>query len=122
MASAAPPLDQLISQPLFAFSGLAGNAEFREGIARAGGCVKGMLEFADHHWYDRDDLLRVQTAARRRGAHALVTTDKDYVRLPPDWRWDLPLLVMGVDLVFIPDDQDWRRFLTSRLEKLFFKG
>ena len=51
------------------------------------------LSFADHHIYSEADLSRLQQEAWTNGAD-LITTHKDWVRLPPDWRarvWALPV-------------------------------
>ncbi|MEJ2038431.1 MAG: tetraacyldisaccharide 4'-kinase [Desulfosarcinaceae bacterium] len=108
----------LKSLPLFAFSGLAGNAGFWESIRQAGGAVKGTLGFSDHHRYRRADRERLQAAALEAGAGCLVTTDKDYVRLPKDWRWEWPLLIMGVEMDFRSDQQRWQSYISASLARL----
>jgi len=64
---------------VFAFSGLARNAQFRDTLAAAGFRVKGFLPFPDHHAYGRGDLERI---AREAGGLPAITTEKDLVRLP----------------------------------------
>ncbi len=113
------PLDSswLRSLPLFAFSGLAGNLGFWDAIRQAGGMLKGTMGFADHHRYGDADYGRIRSAARRSGAQCLITTDKDYVRLPAHWRWEQPMLIMGVEMAFPMDHGKWRRFIADSLEK-----
>ena len=43
------------------------------------------LAFADHHPYSDADLTRLHLDAVQNGAE-LVTTLKDWMRLPPEWR------------------------------------
>ena len=43
------------------------------------------LAFADHHPYTQSDLTRLQEDAIRLGA-SLITTQKDWIRLPSEWR------------------------------------
>lgn len=61
---------------LFAFAGLADNEQF----FRAVGAI-GAMSFEDHHRYTADDLLRIREAGRKAGADAIVTTEKDAVKI-----------------------------------------
>jgi tetraacyldisaccharide 4'-kinase len=53
----------------------------RTGMERAGLRVAARFAFADHHRYTAGDLERILAAARRAGASALLTTEKDRARL-----------------------------------------
>jgi tetraacyldisaccharide-1-P 4'-kinase len=63
------------------------------GIAVAGKC-----EFGDHHRYDERDVRELLAAARRMGARALVTTEKDEQNLLGEKFEDLPVYVAVIDL------------------------
>jgi tetraacyldisaccharide 4'-kinase len=67
--------------PFVAFCGIARPEQFFEGLERAGVHLAARLAFADHHRYSAGDLDRVAAAARKAGAAALLTTEKDRVRL-----------------------------------------
>ena len=55
----------------------------------------------------------------RCGAKFVVTTDKDYVRLRPETRWPLDMIVMGVEIEFMDDDVSrWRYYISERIEHL----
>jgi tetraacyldisaccharide 4'-kinase len=62
---------------LFAFAGLADNSQFFEMLP---GLV-GTRSFPDHHRYSPSDLDAVRAAAAAAGAEAIVTTEKDAVKL-----------------------------------------
>lgn len=68
---------------VFAFAGIAEPARFFETVRDAGLELAGSRSFADHHRYTSGDLERLVRAARAAGAAALLTTEKDYVRLLP---------------------------------------
>ena len=55
------------------------------------------LAFADHHPYSEVDLARLQEDASRLGA-VLMTTKKDWVRLPGEWRERISFLPVTLDL------------------------
>ena len=70
-----------IEGPVVAFCGIARPDQFFTGLEAAGLRVAERIAFRDHHHYvpgDVDRLLRVASAA---GARALITTQKDEVRL-----------------------------------------
>jgi tetraacyldisaccharide 4'-kinase len=53
------------------------------------------LTFRDHHWFTARDVETIQRAARESGASAIITTEKDAVRLPAGTR-DIPILVLAM--------------------------
>jgi tetraacyldisaccharide 4'-kinase len=82
--------DQKISKSLgkrrlIAFAGIGKPKRFFETVAETGADLVRTLSFADHHSYSETDLSRLQQEAWTNGAD-LITTHKDWVRLPPDWR------------------------------------
>lgn len=69
--------------PVFAFAGIASPERFFADLTAAGWSVAGTRAFRDHHPYSRRDLDALVAAAGESGARALVTTEKDFVRLLP---------------------------------------
>jgi tetraacyldisaccharide 4'-kinase len=67
--------------PAVAFCGIARPEQFFAGLERAGLRVAARFAFPDHHRYTAGDLERVTMAAQKAGAAALLTTEKDRVRL-----------------------------------------
>jgi tetraacyldisaccharide 4'-kinase len=67
--------------PVTAFCGIAKPEQFFEGLERGGLRVASRVAFPDHHRYDAHDLDCIQDAARSVRAVAVVTTEKDRVRL-----------------------------------------
>ena len=61
------------------------------------------LTFADHHPYSEADLTRLYLEATQLGAE-LITTQKDWVRLPPEWRERI--FVLDVSLMLDDDDAE----------------
>jgi tetraacyldisaccharide 4'-kinase len=70
-----------VDGPVVAFCGIARPEQFFAGLKRAGLRLAARLAFADHHLYTADDLKRLATAAQQNHATALLTTEKDRVRL-----------------------------------------
>jgi tetraacyldisaccharide-1-P 4'-kinase/lauroyl/myristoyl acyltransferase len=87
--------ESLRGRPLFAFAGLANNAQFFASLRDAGLDVTGTRGFADHHRYTPADLERLRRDAN--GA-TLVTTEKDAVKIQ-----DADVVAVGAELV-MPED------------------
>ncbi|HNV02802.1 MAG TPA: tetraacyldisaccharide 4'-kinase [Vicinamibacterales bacterium] len=79
---------------VYAFAGIARPARFFAELGAAGWDVAGAEAFPDHHRYAARDVAALAAAARRAGAGALVTTEKDAVRLLPLRPLPAPVLVV----------------------------
>jgi tetraacyldisaccharide 4'-kinase len=64
-----------------AFCGIARPDQFFRGLESAGIKLVSQTAFADHHNYTAADLARIESAARSVEATAILTTEKDRVRL-----------------------------------------
>jgi tetraacyldisaccharide 4'-kinase len=90
-----------VSGPVVAFCGIARPGQFLAGLKSAGLSLAAEIIFADHHEYSIHDVKRLISSARRAGATALITTEKDEVRLGnfasdfPAW---LPLKVASLQV------------------------
>ncbi|NEX94896.1 tetraacyldisaccharide 4'-kinase, partial [Caulobacter sp. 17J65-9] len=71
--------------PLVGFAGIAKPWKFERAITAAGAELVAFEPFPDHAAYDEDTLTRLAERAQASGA-GLVTTEKDWVRLPSHWR------------------------------------
>jgi tetraacyldisaccharide 4'-kinase len=68
-------------QKLFAFAGLADNEQFFASLREAGLTLAGTRSFPDHHRYTPADLEAIRGAAGNLLAGAIVTTEKDAVKI-----------------------------------------
>ncbi len=87
----------LAGRAVFLLTGIARPAAVRALVASLGARVVGERRFRDHHAFSPRDLARAWRDARRAGAEAVVTTEKDSVRIAaaPD---DPPLVTLVVDV------------------------
>lgn len=77
--------DRLAGMRVFAFAGIGRPEKFFTALDRLGAEVVERTAFADHHSYQPIEVSRLAGLAEDRNA-TLVTTAKDWVRLPPDLR------------------------------------
>ena len=102
----------------FAFAGLGRNDAFFKAVQDCGVRLLGQMGFEDHHPYSAQDLSRISEAASSAGAGLLITSDKDFVRLPPDSRFSIDLVIIGVNLDFGPQAEEVRTYFCQRLQGL----
>jgi tetraacyldisaccharide 4'-kinase len=103
--------------PVLPFCGIARPEQFFAGLEAAGLHAADRIVFPDHHRYTARDLNRLVALAHRSAAAALITTEKDRVRLGalisvfPEW---LPLFTVKLRVEIENQDAalDW---LISRL-------
>jgi tetraacyldisaccharide 4'-kinase len=100
--------------PVHAMAGVARPERFFAELRAAGWDVKGSTAFADHHRYSARDLAVVVAAARSEGARAIITTEKDTMRILPFRPLPLPLIWVPLD-VRIEPDRAFRDWLGGRL-------
>jgi tetraacyldisaccharide 4'-kinase len=101
-------LDALCSARLVAFAGIGAPSGFRRTLREASVTVVDFLEFADHHWYTREELGRLERRAAQARADGFVTTEKDWVRLRPLPTPKLPVYVLSVRLMLTSGEPHWR--------------
>jgi tetraacyldisaccharide 4'-kinase len=70
-----------IESPVAAFCGIARPGQFFRGLEAAGLRLASRTSFRDHHRYTAADAANLIAAARAAGAAALITTEKDLVRI-----------------------------------------
>lgn len=97
MRLSTPPM--LRGTPVFAFAGLADNEQFFRSLRDAGFKVTGTYGFPDHHRYSARDLDKVKSAAASSGAEAVVTTEKDAVKID-----DASIIAVPAEFMIDPPD------------------
>ena len=92
------------SEPVMLISGIAQNESFLASVRGIGINVRHVRSFPDHHHYSPGDVAAILDAAGE--CAAVVTTEKDAVKLASLWPDSLPLVAMPVSLSGI-DTQQW---------------
>ena len=89
----------LPGDPVFAFAGIGYPEKFFTTLRSMGARLVGTRAFPDHHRYQPAILRRMIADAHASNA-MLITTEKDAVRLPPEFRRE----VMTLQVRLEPDD------------------
>ena len=82
---------------IFAFAGLADDEQFFSSLRANGLNVVATLGFRDHHRYTAADLSSIKEAARAAGAEAIVTTEKDAVKID-----DRDIIAIAAEMIIEP--------------------
>ncbi len=94
------PREKFTAAPIWAFCGLGAPERFRASLESLGLRLAGLKAFADHHRYASADIQALWRLARASGCQALVTSEKDAVRLPGGLDPDIPIWVSRLELEF----------------------
>jgi tetraacyldisaccharide 4'-kinase len=107
-----------VDGPVAAFCGIARPEQFFAGLEAEGLHIAVRLAYPDHHRYTAHDLDRLGANARDAGAAALITTEKDQVRLgtlSAALPKSLPLMTAGLRIE-IEDEDKAVEWLEGRLK------
>ncbi len=88
----------MTSKRLFAFAGLANNDQFFESLRGLGLNVIATKSFRDHYRYTPADVAALKGAARDAGAEAVVTTEKDAVKID-----DRDIIPIAAEMIVEPE-------------------
>ena len=113
---AAQPLGWLRGKRLLAFSSVGNPEAYADTLRRLGGELAVVRTFPDHHWYEPLDVRRLREEAA--SADAVVTTEKDAVKLRDAWGADVPLWMLKVRIEFLNGEDA----ITSAVDALFNKA
>jgi tetraacyldisaccharide 4'-kinase len=90
------------------FCGIADPASFINTIQGLGAEIAGHLNFPDHYTYTADDLKQLADEAKKMDAEALITTEKDAVRIADFIPPDMPMLTLNIELK-ITNEEEWNK-------------
>ena len=94
-------VEKMKNRRVYGFAGIGNPSRFFKTLNDIGADLVGEAHFADHHPYTDADLTQLYEEAIQSGAE-LVTTQKDWMRLPTDWRDRV--LTVPVRIHFSADD------------------
>jgi tetraacyldisaccharide 4'-kinase len=84
------PVEAAASRRTLAFCGIGNPGSFSRALQQRGLTLMAEVAFDDHHPYTAEDMYELGLRAKDVHADALVTTEKDMVRIAPDWARELP--------------------------------
>ena len=101
------PLEVLQGLSVAAISGIAVPESFEDGLRGLGAEVIYAKRYADHHRYSQQEIINMINRSLKRGAGAILTTEKDAVRFPKIDRRDIPIYYLRVEIRIISGAKDF---------------
>ncbi len=95
---------RLKAVPCFALSGIATPATFISLLKQQAIRVVGTRDYPDHHSYTSSDITQLLAVARGVGAKALVTTEKDGVKLRRFLPSNFPCYILRLGVQWVGED------------------
>lgn len=114
----APQVTSFGTEPLnfLTVSGIGQPDSFRHTVTSLGYAVCHSLDFGDHHEYTTDDIVRMWSEAFAKGANAIVTTEKDAVKLSQlqavhDLK--IPVYVIPIGITFVEGEEEFKSYISK---------
>ena len=101
------------------FCGIASPRGFEDLINRMSGEIRFRQRFLDHHRYSVDELDRMFQQAKNAGADVMVTTEKDAVRIPLNYKPVIPLFFVRMEIEIVEGFEDFEEAVENlcRIDK-----
>ena len=92
-----------IDEPVFAFCGIANPTNFIQTVKEMGLKITGELIFQDHQKYNKQVLQDLSVQVQSSNCRAVVTTEKDMVKIPEPFMKKFMFYVIKINVVFEND-------------------
>jgi tetraacyldisaccharide 4'-kinase len=116
------PLEWLRGKHVGALSAIAAPKSFEDGLKRLGAKVELNRHFADHHRFTEREITGFLKRCGNRALDAVITTEKDYVRLPRMTTPEVPIYFLRVEIEILSGSESWQSCvdrICKRQEKFF---
>ncbi|HPO90551.1 MAG TPA: tetraacyldisaccharide 4'-kinase [Victivallales bacterium] len=100
-------LDYLKNSKIAALSGIANPESFENFLDEFGAEIIYRERFADHHRFEQQEIIDFINKAIKYGAKAVITTEKDAVRIPRLDRRDIPIFFLRVEIDIISGQESF---------------
>ena len=94
-----------------AISGIASPESFEQGLQRLGVHLELTESFADHHRFSKREIERFLKRCSRRGIEAILTTEKDAVRMPRLLNSEIPILYLRIEIEILTGGEEWEKMV-----------
>jgi len=102
------PLAWLRGRHVGALSAIAAPKSFEDGLNRLGAKVELTRHFADHHRFTEREVTGYLKRCGNRALDAVITTEKDYVRLPRLTAPEVPIYFLRVEIEILSGSESWQ--------------
>lgn len=100
-------LSVLKGMKIAAISAIAVPESFENALRDFGADIIYTRRFADHHRFTQQEIINTINSSIKQGAEAILTTEKDAVRLPFVDRRDIPIMFMRVEIEMLSGEEEF---------------
>ncbi|HEY5653461.1 MAG TPA: tetraacyldisaccharide 4'-kinase [Pontiella sp.] len=106
------PLEKLKGMKIAAVSAIAVPESFESALRSFGAEIVYARRFADHHRFSQQEIINTINRSIKRGAEAILTTEKDAVRFPFVERCDIPVIYMRVEIEMFSGEEEFMDWIS----------
>ena len=100
-------LEFIRGKRVYVLSGIARPAGFEKAVEGLGAKVEKCFRFLDHHRYSMEEIAEIMQQGQNGKIDAIITTEKDAVRLPNIGRYDIPIYFLKVIIKIVEGATDF---------------
>lgn len=105
------PLDAMRGKYVGALSGIAVPESFENGLRKLGAKVHWTARFTDHHRFQEKEITQFIDRCVKADAHAILTTEKDFVRFPKIPEGEVPIYFLRVEIEIVKGKDAFERLV-----------
>lgn len=103
------PLEAISGMKVATLAGIAAPMGFENSVSKMGGRILARERYPDHYRYKTQDIIDVINSADELGAEAILTTEKDAVRLPHLEHPKVPIYYMRMEIEIVRGFDNFRQ-------------
>ena len=105
------PLEWLDGKYIGALSAIAAPESFESALVKLGAKIEISRHFADHHRFSDSDVVSFAGRCSRRDLAAIITTEKDSVRMPKFEKLEVPIYFLRVEIEILTGHESWQHLV-----------
>ncbi len=106
------PLSHLDGLTVGSLCGIAAPESFENALRNLGANLELTKTYTDHHRYSHREIENFVRRCAKRNLAAILTTEKDAVRIPRVLDPAVPMFYLRVEIEILAGQENWARFLT----------
>ncbi len=116
------PLDHLRGLKIGVLSGIAAPESFEDSLRKLGAKIEISKIYTDHHRYTDKEVEAFVNRCARRSLDAILTTEKDAVRIPRILDAAVPIYYLRVEIDILKGSEHWENLIEKLTERRAVKA
>ena len=112
---------EMVGCRIMVVSAIGNPASVEQTLQSIGTIIVESIRFPDHHDYSLDEIAAVMKQAEKRGAEAIVITDKDAVKFPQEIIQEknrIPIYIISIEIKFKNGAEEFYQYIKEHLPPL----